>query len=171
MDEKSLVLFFSWSGNTRRIAHFIGETLSADVRELQLETPYPSDYGAVLKQAKQEIQERRYPILRPLSMEWANYGTIFLGTPNWFSTMAPPVASFLRETMPTEKVIVPFCTHGGGGAGNIAHDMKEYCIGCDVLPILSICGDGGGNAKDDVEKWLNQMRSIIQFQKESKPVF
>lgn len=163
MVEKSLVLFFSWSGNTRRIAHIIGTTLGADVAELQLETPYPQSYDAVLRQAKQEIQECRYPVLRPLSVEWSDYSAVYLGTPNWCSTMAPPVTSFLREIMPTEKVIAPFCTHGGGGAGRIAHDIKEYCIGCDVLPLLSICGDGGEQGKSVVVQWLEQVQRIIAF--------
>lgn len=43
----------------------------------------------------------------PINMDWSAYGTVYLGTPNWWSTMAPPVASFLHEVMPTDKVIVP----------------------------------------------------------------
>lgn len=154
MAKKSLVLFYSWSGNTRRIAQIIAEKTGADLRELHPETAYPKDYNAVLSQAKQEIQQKNYPALRPIDMNWCAYEVVYLGTPNWWSSIAPPLASFLHEVMPTEKTIVPFCTHGGGGEGHIARDIRTYCIGCDVLPLLAIQEDGGTRAEAQVEQWL-----------------
>ena len=158
MSKKSLVLFYSWSGNTRRIAQIIAEKTGADLRELQPETPYSQNYNAVLSQAKQEIQQKQYPALRPIDMDWNAYDVVYLGTPNWWSSIAPPVSSFLHEVMPTDKTIIPFCTHGGGGEGHIAHDMRSYCIGCDVLPLLSIQGDGGKRAEAQVEQWLKHSK-------------
>ena len=158
MSKKSLVLFCSWSGNTRRIAQIIAEKTGADLRELQPETPYSQNYNAVLSQAKQEIQQKQYPALRPIDMDWNAYDVVYLGTPNWWSSIAPPVSSFLHEVMPTDKTIIPFCTHGGGGEGHIAHDMRSYCIGCDVLPLLSIQGDGGKRAEAQVEQWLKHSK-------------
>ena len=158
MSKKSLVLFYSWSGNTRRIAQIIAEKTGADLRELQPETPYSQNYNAVLSQAKQEIQQKQYPALRPIDMDWNACDVVYLGTPNWWSSIAPPVSSFLHEVMPTDKTIIPFCTHGGGGEGHIAHDMRSYCIGCDVLPLLSIQGDGGKRAEAQVEQWLKHSK-------------
>lgn len=157
MSKKSLVLYYSWSGNTRKIAELIARKTGTDLRELQPENAYPQNYDDVLNQAKREIQGKWYPALRPLNMDWDTYETVYLGTPNWWSTMAPPVASFLNEVMPTEKSIAPFCTHGGGGAGHIAKDMARFCIGCDVLPLLTVQGDGGAQAERLVEQWLKQI--------------
>ena len=158
MSKKSLVLFYSWSGNTRHIAQIIAEKTEADLRELRPETPYSQNYNAVLSQAKQEIQQKQYPALRPIDMDWNAYDVVYLGTPNWWSSIAPPVSSFLHEVMPTDKTIIPFCTHGGGGEGHIARDMRSYCIGCDVLPLLSIQGDGGKRAEAQVEQWLKHSK-------------
>ena len=158
MSKKNLVLFYSWSGNTRRIAQIIAEKTGADLRELQPEVPYSQNYNAVLSQAKQEIQQKQYPALRPIDMDWNAYDVVYLGTPNWWSSIAPPVSSFLHEVMPTDKTIIPFCTHGGGGEGHIAHDMRSYCIGCDVLPLLSFQGDGGKRAEAQVEQWLKHSK-------------
>jgi flavodoxin len=44
-----------------------------------------------------------------------DYNTIFIGSPNWFRTLAPPVMSFLRKHDFSGKTVMPFCTHGGGG--------------------------------------------------------
>jgi len=157
MSKKSLVLFYSWSGNTRRIARMIAQKTGADLRELQPEMDYPQNYDAVLSQAKEEIQRKEYPALRPIDMDWSAYDVIYLGTPNWWSTTAPPVTAFLREMMPTDKTIMPFCTHGGGGEGEIARVVRSYCIGCDVLPILAIQENGGAAAEMLVEQWLKRV--------------
>ena len=158
MSKKSLVLFYSWSGNTRRIARMIAQKTGADLRELQPETAYPQNYDAVLSQSKEQIQRKQYPSLRPIDMDWSAYEVIYLGTPNWWSTAAPPVTAFLREVMLTDKTIMPFCTHGGGGEGEIAHVVRSYCIGCDVMPLLSIQADGGMKAEHLVEQWLERFR-------------
>lgn len=158
MSKKSLVLFYSWSGNTRRIARIIAEKTGADLRELQPEADYPQDYNEVLSQAKKEIQRKQYPALRPIDMDWNAYEVVYLGTPNWWSTTAPPVTAFLREMMPTDKTIIPFCTHGGGGNGEIAHVVRSHCIGCDVLPLLSIQEDGGAQAEALVAQWLKRIK-------------
>lgn len=157
MSKKSLVLYYSWSGNTRKIAELIAQKTGADLRELQPENAYPQNYNDVLTQAKREIQGKWYPALRPIGMDWSDYGTVYLGTPNWWSSIAPPVASFLNQVMPTEKAIAPFCTHGGGGAGHIAKDIAKFCIGCDVLPLLAVQEDGGTNAGKLVDQWLKQI--------------
>lgn len=156
---KNLVLYYSWSGNTRKIAKLIAQKTDADFWELQPEHTYPQNYSSVLAQVKRELQSKKYPTLRPIEVDWNAYDTIYLGTPNWWSSIAPPVSSFLHEAMPTNKTIAPFCTHGGGGEGHIAHDVRSYCIGCNVLPILSIQGNGGTRAEAQIERWLKHIES------------
>lgn len=158
MSKKSLVLFYSWSGNTRRIARIIAEKTGADLRELRPEADYPQNYDEVLSQARDEIQRKQYPSLRPMDMDWSAYEAVYLGTPNWWSTTAPPVTAFLRKMMPTDKTIIPFCTHGGGGEGEIAHVVRSHCIGCDVLPLLSVREDGGAQAETLVAQWLKRIK-------------
>ena len=157
MAMKTLVLFYSWSGNTRRIAKSIAQKTGADLFELQPKTPYPDNYNEVVAQAKQEVQHSYEPPRLPSSVDWSAYDTVYLGTPNWWSTMAPPLYAFLREVMPTDKTIIPFCTHGGGGSGKIAKDIATLCIGCDVLPIFSIQDDGGAGMEQKLEDWLKRI--------------
>lgn len=157
---KSLVLFYSWGGSTRRVAQGIAQKTASDLLELKPAVPYPGDYNTVVAQAKQEIQRRYEPPLAPVAVDWNAYDTVYLGTPNWWSTMAPPLYSFLRELMPTEKTIIPFCTHGGGGAGHIARDIANLCIGCDVLPIFSVQGDGGADLGRKLEDWLKRIGQL-----------
>ena len=153
MSKKSLVLFYSRSGNTRRIAQIIAEKAGADMREIQMEVPYSQDHDPTLSQVKQVP----YPALCPAAVDWSAYDVIYLGTPNWWSSMTPPVAAFLREGIPAGKTIAPFCTHAGGGEGHIARDIQSCCTGCDVLPLLAVRKDGGAQAEAQVEQWLKHI--------------
>lgn len=163
MIKDSLVLFYSYSGNTRRVAQIIGEQIGADLMELQPALPYPLDYAMTVRRAREEIREKTRLALAPQNMDWDRYGTIFLGTPNWCGTMAPPLAAFLYQTMPVDKNIVPFCTHGGGGAGSIAKDIAHYCIGCDVLPLLSLRNNGGAGAEQQISSWLRGVERRLEL--------
>lgn len=61
--------------------------------------------------------------------------------------------------MLTDKVIAPFCTHGGGGGGHVAQDIAKFCIGCNVLRPLVIAEDGGSRAEGLVDQWLEQVKA------------
>jgi len=159
MSEKSLVLFYSWSGNTRRVAKSIAAKANADLFELQPAVPYPDNYNTVVAQAKKEIQSKHKPPLKPVTIDWSVYDVVYLGTPNWWSSIAPPVASFLHEVMPTDKTIAPFCTHGGGGEGHIANDVRSYCIGCDVLPLLCL-PEHSRQEEQEINAWLKQIGQL-----------
>lgn len=158
MGEDCLVLFYSWSGNTRRIAQIIAQQTHGELLELRPRHPYPAEFAMTVKRAREEIQEKKDPELYPLAIDLASYKTLFVGAPNWCGTLAPPVVSFLKEFMPTGKNIIPFCTHGGGGSGDIAKRIAHYCIGCDVFPLLALRDNGGVEAERAVDRWLGQVK-------------
>ena len=162
MISNSLVLFYSWSGNTRRAARIISKKAGAELAELQPVTPYPPDRPTALRRAEQERRERTFPALRPLSTDWRRYETVFLGTPNWCDTPAPPIFSFLYQAMPLNKSIIPFCTHDGGGAGKISEHIAHYCIGCDILPLLALRGNDVDN-EQQIDRWLSRVEHILEL--------
>ena len=161
MERNRLVLFYSWSGNTRRVAQMIAKRAGADLEERRPVEPYPRDYGMMVRRAR--TVEKAYPALHPLAVDWRRYGTVFLGAPNWCGTMASPLAAFLYQTMPVDKSIIPFCTHGGGGAGSMAADVAHYCIGCDILPLLALWGNGGAGAEQQIAQWLLRVERILEM--------
>ena len=169
MVERSLVLFYSWSGHTRRAARRIAEQAGADLAELHVEADYPSDYQGTLVRARREIAEKTRPRLCPLALDWAGYETVFLGTPNWCGTIAPPMDSFLYQVMPFEKNIVPFCTHGGGGAGRIAQEIARYCIGCDMLPMLALKDSDTASMEQRIGPWLKRVEQIVDLLTSGRP--
>ena len=154
MERNILVVYYSHSGNTQKIATLIQEKTGGTLCEIQPEVPYPSSYNAVVEQAKKEIQAGFRPALKTKIEHIESYDTIFVGSPNWWSTISPPIASFLEGYGLSGKTVVPFCTHGGGGAGRIESDIAKLCPQSTVTPALVIYGSGGGNAEAQVSAWL-----------------
>jgi flavodoxin len=157
MAGRHLIAYFTRSGNTRRIADLIQQEVGGTLHEIQPEVPYPSEYDAVAEQAKVEIDEGYKPPLRSTLDGIESYDVVFVGSPNWWSTIAPPVATFLSEYDLSGKTIVPFCTHGGGGLGRIGGDIAKLCPQSTVLSSLEIHGSGGGNAQARVSAWLSKV--------------
>ena len=157
MAEHILVVYFSHSGNTRKIANLIHQEVGGIIHEIQPEVPYPNSYNAVVDQAEKEIQAGYKPALQSTLDHIESYDTIFVGSPNWWSTIAPPVATFLSEYDLSGKTIVPFCTHGGGGLGRIGKDVAKLCPRSTILSSFEIYGSGTGNAQADVSAWLRRV--------------
>ena len=124
---KSLIAYYSHTGTTRRAAEAIRAAAGGDLYEIRERDAYPRAYNAVLKRAKQEIGAGTRPPLQGALPDISGYDVVFVGSPNWWSTIAPPVASFLDALDFAGKRIVPFITHGGGGLGRSAADVRRLC--------------------------------------------
>lgn len=122
--------------------------------EIYTRQPYPTMYQKLLLQADKEIHYGYHPALLPVSKNPRDYELIFVGTPNWYSTMAPPIAAYLSQNPLSGKKVIPFCTHGGGGSGHIEKDMRKICTDANMQEIFSIMGDGGPHLKNNISQWL-----------------
>lgn len=157
MARSILVAYYSHSANTRSIAELIQQKVGGTLYEIQPEVAYPTAYNTVVDQAKKEIQAGFRPPLKTEIEQIAAYDVVFVGTPNWWSTVAPPVAAFLAGHDLAGKTVAPFCSHGGGGAGHIERDIAALCPGATVRPILALQGTGGGSVASQVAAWLQQI--------------
>jgi flavodoxin len=157
MAEHILVVYFSRSGNTRKIASLIQKEVGGTLHEIQPAVPYPSSYDAVVDQAGEEIRAGYKPKLRSKLDHIESYDTVFVGSPNWWNTIAPPVATFLSEYDLSGKTIAPFCTHGGGGLGRISRDIAKLCPQSTILGSFEVYGSGGVDAQARVSAWLTKV--------------
>ncbi|MBR0458629.1 MAG: NAD(P)H-dependent oxidoreductase [Victivallales bacterium] len=140
--KKVLIAYYSESAtkNTRTAAQWIQKYVGGDMAELVPVTPYPPEYRKVLVIAHKEIKEKTTPELQPLAVKPEEYDIIFVGTPVWYGTFAPPVRTFLAGTSWKGKTLVPFCTHGGGGKARTFREMEAVCPDARVLPGLELRG-------------------------------
>jgi len=128
-----LVVFYSHSGVTKKVAEQIHAKVGGDIHEIVEQNPYPRDYNTVVEQAKREIAQGYRPPLKSEVPDLSKYDVIFVGSPNWWSTIALPVATFLTSANFTDKMVIPFITHGGGGLNRTVSDIKKLAQGATVL--------------------------------------
>lgn len=157
MENKILITYYTWSGNTKAIAETIQSKTQGRIFELNPIHAYSRNYKACLDQAKKEIKSGSAPSLETIPENFEKYDVIFIGSPIWWGTMAPPVLSFLKQADLNSKKVVPFCTHGGGGQGHFTADVTKMCKNSSVLPGIALFGNGGSSKDLDISAWLDNL--------------
>jgi flavodoxin len=148
---KTLIVYYSLFKTTEELALEIAVHTGGDLRELLPEQNYSFDYNTAAKEVRSQISRGYCPKLISGNEPIDDYETIFIGSPNWFKTMAPPVLSFLRNHDLTGKTIIPFCTHGGGGFGQIESDIARECPNSTILTGFDV---NGAASSEEVINWL-----------------
>ena len=121
---KSVVVYFSQTGATKKLAQVIKEARNADEFELQLVKPFPSTYDSTIAEVRAERESKQWPALVNAKLDVAKYDTVFLGYPIMFGTFTPPIYTFLEANDLSGKVVVPFCTYGSGGRKASSEELK-----------------------------------------------
>ncbi len=158
---KTLVAYFSWSGNTRTIAKQIQELTDGELFEIQTAAPYPEEYRPCTEVAKKERDADTRPELKNKVGNMADYDIIFIGYPNWWGTAPMAIWTFLESYDFNGKTVIPFCTHGGGGEQNCFKDFVKHTGKATVKEGFLTNGANVGSARPKVEKWL-QKTGIIK---------
>ena len=130
MYDKKLIVYFSESGNTKKLAEMIQAAVGGDMTDIKAPKP---DFSA--------------------------YDLIFLGTPNYSATVAGPMAAYIKGIDLTGKTVAPFCTHGMGGLPNVGDDMTKLCTAAGaskVFPTIPIKGVDVAQGGEKLNAWLKE---------------
>ena len=149
---KPLIVYYSYSGITKRLAEDIALITDGKLRELKPEKPYSFSYNTAIKELRQEIDRGYCPPLIEGAESVDDEELIFIGSPNWIRTFAPPVLSFLRAVDLKGKTIIPFCTHGGGGFGQMIESYKKECKDSIIKEGIALKGDYSFDELNDLLK-------------------
>ena len=120
---KKLVVYYSASGNTERVAKDIAETVGADLFEIEPEQPYTDDdlnwTNSDSRVSREHDDEtlRNVPLKTTEVSDWSSYDTVFIGYPIWWGIAAWPVDGFVEANDFTGKTVIPFCTSASSGLG------------------------------------------------------
>jgi flavodoxin len=156
-EQRMLIIYYSWSGNTRIMAMQIQALTGADMFELKTVDPYPAEYRPTTEQAKREQESGYRPPLATKIENLEDYDTIFIGSPNWWGTLAMPFFTFLEEHTLSGKTLIPFMTHEGSGFGNAPSDLRKLCPNARILEGLAVRGGRVRNAQPEVAQWLKKI--------------
>lgn len=134
---KAIVLYYSYSGNTRGIAEFIQKELNCDIAEIDPVKPYSNVFNEVVNSSKIELESGPLPDIKPLGVDLSSYDTIILGTPVWWYTAASPIMTLIKSADFSGKKVYPFTTHEGW-PGRTLKDYTKECTGAFVCKGLEI---------------------------------
>ena len=150
-----LIIYFSHSGNTRRLAGFIHDRVGGRMIELKTAKPYPEDYDAVVDEAKREQDANARPAITTTLDGLDKVDTVFIGYPNWWGTLPMPFFTLLERYPMAGKTVIPFCTHEGSRFGRSERDLRSLCPQARLLEGFEVRGSRVSGAEKAVSEWLN----------------
>lgn len=141
-------------GNTRRIAEKIAEKTDGTLFEIRQKEPYDDSYNTCIEQARQDQRTGARPEIVSFPADMEEYDTIYLGYPNFWSTMPMAVFTFLEGIDTKGKTIHPFCTHEGSGLGRSVEDLRKTCPDARIERGLAVRGTEAADCDADLAAWL-----------------
>jgi len=151
---RTLVAYFSRSGNTRVIAGVIERAQHAQLFEIRPARAYPADYFDTVEQARQERDRGDRPPLADTLASLDGYDTVYLGFPVWGETVPPVVRTFLSQHGWQGKTLIPFITHGGYGPGDCQAQLAKRAPGATIRPAFVLEADQERRTTTSVTTWL-----------------
>ena len=133
-ESKTLVLYYSQTGNTQAVAELIATNLGADIEAVVPVVPYDGDYAATIERGRNELFGKAFPEIQPVAADLTKYDVVFIGYPVWFGTYATPIETLLNTLDLSGKTVVPFCTFGSGGLDSSSKAIAEKLPASWVLP-------------------------------------
>lgn len=121
---KTLVVYFSATGNTEEAANFIAKATKGDTFQLVPKEPYSDDDLDWTDDNSRAVREHENPDKRDVELtkttvdNWESYDTVFIGYPIWWGIAAWPVDGFVKANDFTGKNVIPFCTSASSGLGD-----------------------------------------------------
>ena len=120
---KTLVVYYSATGNTENVANYIATATDGDLFELEPAEPYSdadlnwTDDNSRVVREHDNPDERDIALVKSTVENWDEYDTIFIGYPIWWGIAAWPVDRFIEANDFTEKTVIPFATSSSSGLG------------------------------------------------------
>lgn len=154
---KALVAFFSASGITKAVAHTLAEAISANIYEIIPQNPYTkADLDWTNEQSRTTL-ECKDKTSRPQianHIDISGYDVIFVGFPIWWYSTPHIILTFLETHDFSGKVVVPFCTNGGGEWSNAPKDMQKTCPNAIFKEAKKF---NFGASKASMKKWIESL--------------
>ena len=155
-----LVVYYSATGNTERVANSIAEATGGDLFEIEPTEPYTDDdlnWNDESSRVSREYEDeslRDVPLVNTTVDGWDDYDTVFIGYPIWWGIAAWPVDGFVEANDFSDKTVIPFATSassGMGQSGELLADLAGTGDWQDGMRFSSGAGD------DEVQEWIETL--------------
>ena len=115
VEKRTLVIFYSLTGNTRLIAETVKNALNGDIQEIKPVKELDPESGMRFMLGGMQASLKLKPKLKPMNINPLDYDLIFIGSPVWAWQVSPPIRSLSKMLDFSNKKIVLWCCCGGKG--------------------------------------------------------
>ncbi len=161
--KKSLVVYFSCTGTTKKIAEYVQQSTGADIYRIEAEVPYTAEdlnYGdASTRATKEQNDSSARPAIAGKVENMSQYQNVVIVYPIWWGQAPRIISTFLESYDFKGKTIVPVCTSHSSGIGSSA--VSLHSLVDESVTWMEGKRFAADTSKDDVRKWLEN--SGIQF--------
>ena len=157
---KTLVVYFSATGNTEAAANYIAEATGADILALEPVEPYTDGDLDWTDENSRVVYEHDHPEDRAVELvadtveNWDEYDTVFIGYPIWWGIAAWPVDTFVEANDFTGKTVIPFCTSSSSDLGDSGELLAELAGSGEWLEGMRF---SSRVTAEDVQAWLDTL--------------
>ena len=157
---KTLVVYFSATGNTENVANYIADVTGGDLFELEPVEPYTDEELNYNDENSRVSQEHADESLRDVELVsttvdgFEDYDTVFIGYPIWWGIAAWPVDQFVENNDFTGKTVVPFCTSASSGLGQSGERLADMAGTGDWLEGMRFQSRA---SEEDVASWVESL--------------
>ena len=158
---KTLVVYYSAEGHTKKIAEEIAKELEADVFEIVPAEPYTKDDLNWMDDNSRCTREHADLSLRDIELKaskvpnWSDYDRVIIGYPIWWGIAAWPVNSFVKQQDFTGKTIFPFCSSHSSGLGESDIELKNDASGGEWQEGYRFFQDASAQA---IKSWTDNLK-------------
>lgn len=165
LNEKNniIVIYYSYTGNSKKVAEYVKEKLDADILELEPSVPFSINYDDVVTEW-QNNDIKRDVMINPIKIDLNNYNKVILISCVWWYGISPVMKRFLKEyDLSNKDVIVAGCN-----AGWIGHSFNDYEIlleDSNVLGKLNLIFSSNETkrnqmvtSEDEINNWLSYIK-------------
>ena len=163
-ENKTLVAYFSATGNTKKVAETIAEITGSTLFEIEPSQPYTEEdldgWNESARGTRESKDRSTRPEVKNKVEDMGQYDTIYLGFPIWWYTCPTIINTFLEQYDLTGKTIIPFATSGGSNFGNTEKDLKVSAPDAVFKPgkvLFKTEGVLNDVDRNTVEQWLKSI--------------
>lgn len=163
MKNNILIVYFSYTGNTKTIAQYLQKQLNCDILELKPVNPYSDDYQTVVDEEQRKEGSNHLPEIQNINVNLNDYDKIIIGTPVWWYNVSPVVRTFLTQNDLSQKTVIPYATNAGW-LGRTLENIKKLCPNSDVkLEKNIVFGSYSSNMITpikEIDDWILKIKNL-----------
>lgn len=154
--KKIAVVYFSVTGNTKKVAEYIKEETNADLFEIIPKQKYTSEdlnyNDKTTRATKEQNDESARPEIEN-TIDVSDYDVIFIGYPIWWGDVPRIIQTFMENNDLGNKTLIPFCTSGSSSISKSESTLKSYKVHANWIP-----GQRLTDSKSEVAEWVTSLK-------------